>query len=72
MFPIIKNVSRDYKKNFPLSRHSTNLIHLSVRISCFSGECKIAKIKTFYLKVSKPDSYCYKSISLLLLVSKRI
>ena len=49
-----------------------NLINLSLKLSCFPDQCKIAKLKPLFKKGSKTDPKNYRPISLLPLVSKII
>ena len=53
---------------FPLG----NIIHLSIKLSPFPGECKIAKLKPIFKKGARADPKNYRPISLLPLVSKII
>ena len=53
---------------FPLG----NIIHLSIKLSTFPGECKIAKLKPIFIKGARADPKNYRPISLLPLVSKII
>ena len=53
---------------FPLG----NIIHLSIKLSTFPGECKIAKLKPIFKKGARADPKNYRPISLLPLVSKII
>ena len=49
-----------------------NTINLSIKLSTFPEECKIAKLKPIFKKGAKVDPKNYRPISLLLLVSKII
>ena len=49
-----------------------NIINLSVKLSTFPEECKIAKLKPIFNKGARTDPRNYRPISLLLLVSKII
>ena len=49
-----------------------NIINLSIKLSTFPEECKIAKLKPLFKKGAKTDSKNYRPISLLPLVSKII
>ena len=50
----------------------TNIINLSIKLSTFQEECKIAKLKTIFKKGARTDPKNYRPISLLPLVSKII
>ena len=45
---------------FPLG----NIIHLSIKLSTFPGECKIAKLKPIFKKGARADPKNYRPISL--------
>ena len=47
-----------------------DLINLSISLSSFSDDCKIAKLKPLYKKDAKTKPKNYRPISLLLLISK--
>ena len=49
-----------------------NIINLSVKLSTFPEECKIAELKPIFNKGARTDPKNYRPISLLLLVSKII
>ena len=49
-----------------------NIINLSIKLSSFPEECKIAKLKPVFKKSARTDPKNYRSISLLPLVSKII
>ena len=49
-----------------------NIINLSIKLSTFPEECKIAKLKSIFKKRSRTDPKNYRPISLLPLVSKII
>ena len=49
-----------------------NIINLSIKLSTFPEECKIAKLKPIFKKVAWTDRKIYRPISLLTLVSKII
>ena len=49
-----------------------NIINLSIKLSAFPEECKIAKLKPIFKKGTRTDPQNYRSISLLPLVSKII
>ena len=50
----------------------TNLINLSISLSSFPDDCKIAKLKPLYKKEAKTKPKNYRPISLLPLISKII
>ena len=50
----------------------TDLCNLSISLSSFPDDCKIAKLKPLYKKEAKTKPKNYRSISLLLLISKVI
>ena len=50
----------------------TNLINLSISLSSFPDDCKIAKLKPLYKKEAKTKPKNYQPISLLPLISKII
>ena len=45
---------------FPLG----NIIHLSIKLSTFPGECKIAKLKPIFIKGARADPKNYRPVSL--------
>ena len=47
-------------------------INLSIKLSTFPDECKIAKLKSIFKKGARADSKNYRPISLLPLLSKII
>ena len=49
-----------------------NIINLSIKLSTFPEECKIAKLKPIFKKGARTDPKNYRTISVLLLVSKII
>ena len=49
-----------------------NIINLSIKLSTFPEECKIAKLKPIFKKGARTDPKNYRPISLLPLVSKII
>ena len=49
-----------------------NIINLSIKLSTFSEECKIAKLKPIFKKGARTDPENYRPISILPLVSKII
>ena len=49
-----------------------NIINLSIKLSTFPEECKIAKLKPIFKKGAWTDRKIYRPISLLTLVSKII
>ena len=49
-----------------------NIINLSIKLSTFPEECKIAKLKPIFKKRVRTDPKNYRSISLLPLLSKII
>ena len=49
-----------------------NIINLSIKLSTFPEECKIAKLKPIFKKGARTDPKNYHPISLLPLVSKII
>ena len=51
---------------------SKNIINLSIKLSTFPEECKIAKLKPIFKKGARTDPKNYRPISLLPLVSKII
>ena len=53
-----------------LSKPITQLCNLSIKLSVFPDDCKIAKLKPLYKKGSNVDPKNYRPISLLPLVSK--
>ena len=53
-----------------LSAHISNIFNLSVMLSKFPSQCKIAKIKPIFKKASKLEAVNYRPISLLPLISK--
>ena len=53
-----------------LSKPITQLCNLSIKLSVFPDDCKIAKLKPLYKKGSNIDPKNYRPISLLPLVSK--
>ena len=50
----------------------TDLVNLSISLSLFPDDCKIAKLKPLYKKEAKTKPKNYRPISLLLLLSKII
>ena len=50
----------------------TDLVNLSISLSLFPGDCKIAKLKPIYKKEAKTKPKNYRPISLLPLLSKII
>ena len=53
-----------------LALHLRNIITLSIKLSTFPEECKIAKLKPIFKKVSSTDPKIYRHFSLSPLVSK--
>ena len=53
-----------------LSKHIARLINLSIKLSCFPDEAKIAKVKPLFKKGSRLDPKNYRPISLLPILSK--
>ena len=49
-----------------------NIVNLSIKLSTFPEECKIAKLKPIFKKGARTDPKNYRPISLLPLVSKII
>ena len=49
-----------------------NIINISMKLSTFPEECKIAKLKPIFKKGARTDLKNYRPISLLPLVSKII
>ena len=49
-----------------------NIINLSIKLSTFPEECKIAKLKPIFKKGARTDPKNYRLVSLLPLVSKII
>ena len=49
-----------------------NIINLSIKLSTFPEECKIAKLKPIFKKGARTDPKNYRPISILLLVLKII
>ena len=49
-----------------------NIINLSIKLSTFPEECKIAKLKPVFKKGARNDPKTYRPISLLSLVSKKM
>ena len=49
-----------------------NIINLSIKLSTFPEECKIAKLKPIFKKGARTDPQNYRPVSLLPLVSKII
>ena len=49
-----------------------NIINLSIKLSTFPEDCKIAKLKPIFKKGARTDPKNYRPISLLSLVSKII
>ena len=47
-----------------------NIINLSIKLSTFPGECKIANLKHIFKKGGRSDPKNYRPISLLPLVSE--
>ena len=47
-----------------------NIINLSIKLSTFPGECKIANLKYIFKKGGRSDPKNYRPISLLPLVSE--
>ena len=59
-------------ENFLLVEPITKLCNLSIKLSTFPDDCKIAKLKPLFKKGSKIDPQNYRPISLLPLISKII
>ena len=55
-----------------LAKHICQICNLSIKLSLFPHQCKIAKIKPLFKKGSKTDPKNYRPISLLPLISKII
>ena len=48
----------------------TQICNLSIKLSYFSKDCKVAKLKLLYKKGTKTDPKNFRPISLVLIVSK--
>ena len=55
-----------------LASNITDLVNLSISLSLFPDDCKIAKLKPLYKKEAKTKPKNYRPISLLPLLSKMV
>ena len=68
----IDNVSGRFMKDgaIVLGIPTTQICHLSIKLSHFLKDCKVAKLKPLYKKGTKTDPKNFRPISLLPIVSK--